>query len=635
MALLWMLGSFETFRQVRWFAGLAGAAAFFSITNLAFSVPGASPNLVHLAASLGGFAAAAAAVFWLLYVRVRRGLTVLDGVDSWIAGFSALVALLPFIPGLVYRNTLITVPVPWLGLSYRIPESTPLALVVYATLFLPLLASARHLRDAGSRAGRWLHTTALVAIIAAGVNEALISAGLINSPYLLELTYALMMLAVGYEAFETFARRSRQLVELTDTLQEQVDQRTAELLAAQQQALRHQQLAGLGRLAAGVAHEINNPLTYVQSNLDFLGEKFEEEEAGEVGEAVVEAINDAKDGVARVVRIVRDLRVMTPNVRAAAAGPLGASRWRERPLALNDAVVRALKLSAHVVQGCGAVVEVDLADELWVACGDEPLVRALSNLLCNAAQATQAGRPNTLTVVAEARDERWIELRVGDTGRGIAAEQLPHIFEPFFSGRPGEGMGLGLSITHALLRSLGGEVHVESKVGVGTTFRLELPRAERDEAVRPEVEETMKSKKRPELSQGRRIVVIDDEPLVARSLKRLLVDDEVEIYTDPEQGLKRLLDRKRSTVDAVLCDRHMGPCSGAKLQARVRATDAELAGRFIFISGDTFDERDTLEDATPFVAKPVELARLHAALESLPSIPADEAVVVPLKRALG
>jgi signal transduction histidine kinase len=623
MALLWTLGGFQGFRRVRWFAGLAASAAVFSVTNLAFSVPNTAPALVVLAAQLGSVCAASAAVCWLCYTRVRRGLPALGGVDTAVVVAAVVAGLLSATPGLVYRDALLTVPVPWLGLSYRIPEPTVLAMPVYLAMIVPLWASARHLRNVGSRVGQVLHLVALVSVLLAGVNEALVSAGVIQSPYLLELTYALTMLAVGYEALGTFAQRSRQLAELSDSLQEEIALRSRELLAVEQQAARDRQLAGLGRLAAGVAHEINNPLSYVQSSLDFVGAKLVEANRrdllGADGAVMVEALGDALDGTTRITRVVRDLRVMTPS-----AG------HGEGPAALAAATERAVKLCAHVVRDRGVSIDVDVPSDLWLACADQPLVRALSNLLTNAAQAADPGRPNRITVRAVSRELQRVEISVADTGRGIDAEQRAQIFEPFFSGRPGEGMGLGLAITHALVRSLDGEITVESELGVGTTFHLLLPQAATATQT-TEVDMDIPEVTRPQ--RALRIVLIDDEPLVARSLARLLHDHEVEIFNDPQQARDRLLDPSQPSIDAVLCDKHMGCCSGPELQAMVAEVDRELAKRFIFISGDTFDELDTeLAEDVPFIAKPIDLGLLQDALDRVPRAAA--AGGSALKRAL-
>jgi signal transduction histidine kinase len=225
--------------------------------------------------------------------------------------------------------------------------------------------------------------------------------------------------------------------------------------------LRHsERLASLGQLASGAAHEINNPLGFVISNLRSIGAM-----VGEVGEPGVaselrEAASDALEGAERVSAIVRGLRAMArQHVGAVETLRLADSAGRALAVVFGDRPVR---------------VTTDFSVDANARAVPLLLDQALANLLTNAQQATQDGGRITLSTGVEG-DHAWI--RVADEGPGIAPAHLPRIFEPFFSTRGvGGGVGLGLTAVWSIVTGLGGHVDVESSVGRGTTFTVRLPR---------------------------------------------------------------------------------------------------------------------------------------------------------------
>ncbi|HEX9052742.1 MAG TPA: PAS domain S-box protein, partial [Anaeromyxobacter sp.] len=231
----------------------------------------------------------------------------------------------------------------------------------------------------------------------------------------------------------------------------------------QAQLLLADRMASIGTLAAGVAHEINNPLAFILSNLDFA--------TGELRRAgadpeVLRALEDARDGGARVREIVRDLKTFS------------------RPV---DEVREALDVRAILQTAVGlASNEIRHRAQLVVEPGDVPRVAAsgyrlaqvLVNLLINAAQAIPEGRAaeNVVRVSTSTAPDGRAVVEVSDTGVGIAPEILPRIFDPFFTTKAaGVGTGLGLSICHGIVTQLGGEISVESTPGRGSTFRVALP----------------------------------------------------------------------------------------------------------------------------------------------------------------
>jgi PAS domain S-box-containing protein len=239
-------------------------------------------------------------------------------------------------------------------------------------------------------------------------------------------------------------------------------------------------LAAMGTLVAGVAHEINNPMTGIMAGLgtatgdirDHLaklerGERPSREELVEQAEEVLEVLADADDAAARIARIVQDLAVFgAPNQqrtrRRAAEIVSGAMRW----------------LSAHV-HGAATVSFEDLgAPDVMASLGQ--LEQVLVNLVTNAARATCPGEKGTVAVRIGTGSAGTAFLEVEDRGIGIDPANVGRVFDPFFTTRPagqGRGTGLGLAICHAIVADHGGAITVESELGKGSRFRVELPAA--------------------------------------------------------------------------------------------------------------------------------------------------------------
>jgi C4-dicarboxylate-specific signal transduction histidine kinase len=244
---------------------------------------------------------------------------------------------------------------------------------------------------------------------------------------------------------------------------------TTQEKSTQAQLVLADRLASLGTLAAGVAHEINNPLMYLLANLEWIVESLPgilSDPAGAAAAAILTSLEEARTAGLRVGAIAHDLSVFARD-----SGDVIGS------VDVHAVIDSALKMTQHTLVK-GARVVLDLRPVPNVRGTEGRLVQVLLNLLVNANHAMQASRGDddhvTLATFLDA-DGRVV-ITVRDTGAGIAAGMIDRVFDPFFTTKDvGVGTGLGLSISHGIITSFGGELRVESEVGRGTVFSVVLP----------------------------------------------------------------------------------------------------------------------------------------------------------------
>lgn len=354
-----------------------------------------------------------------------------------------------------------------------------------------------------------------------------------------------------------------------------------------------ERLASVGTLAAGVAHEINNPLAWISSNLHFAIDELKvlrQTAPAPVLDEVAEALNDARTGAERVSTIVRDLKHF--------------SRAQDDQTTLID-VRRVLESAITMARNeirHRAHLERRFAEVPMVKGNEGKLSQVFLNLLINAAHALPEGDvSNQAIVVSTELDARGlVRVLVSDTGKGIEPDVLPHIFDPFFTTKPvGQGTGLGLSICHTIVSGLGGTIHVESTPGRGSTFTVQLPVAP------PEFRKSPAPLfERLEVERGI-VALIDDEPSVLLALQRVLgPHHDVKSFTQPLHALEALPELH---PDVIFCDVMMPEMSGAEIYNRLRATHPTLAERLIFMTGGAFSSsaREFLDEVQrPILDKP-------------------------------
>ncbi len=242
-----------------------------------------------------------------------------------------------------------------------------------------------------------------------------------------------------------------------------------------------ERLVLVGQLAAGVAHEVNNPLAYVKSNLCYLEQELERELAGR--EELFDVLSETHQGVLRIQQIVADLR------RFSREG--GKSAAPGRP---EEAIQEALRLASLRLHSLGGVSLGVSAELPTVRLGQRQLVQVLVNLLLNAADAVESATParRACIVLKAWRVEGEVRLEVEDNGTGLSEDVRARLFTPFFTTKPpGKGTGLGLALCREYVCQAGGTLVAENRAEGGARFILTLPVASRtavpDEAVSPSV----------------------------------------------------------------------------------------------------------------------------------------------------
>jgi PAS domain S-box-containing protein len=378
--------------------------------------------------------------------------------------------------------------------------------------------------------------------------------------------------------------------------------------AANARMLVSERMASLGTLAAGVGHEINNPLMAALGNLDMalddvrklrreLGDRIELSD-------IAEGLRDAREATERVRNIVRDLKVFSRSDRETRAA-----------VHIDEVIESSIRMVWHAIRYRAALVR-DLKPVPPVYTNESRLGQVFMNLIMNAAQAIPEGRAseNEIRIATSLDGDGRVRIEISDTGAGMSPEVAAQIFTPFFTTKPiGVGTGLGLAICQQLVTAAGGEILVDTKLGAGTTFAVVLPamagEACIDKRAAPELA--------PPCRRGR-ILIVDDEPIVTTTIQRALArDHDVTGLVDPLEAVRQIGNGK--SFDVILCDLMMPKVTGMELYEALAKLAPDQASRMIFITGGVFTEQGrAFLDATenPCVEKPIDLHELRALVAS-------------------
>lgn len=394
---------------------------------------------------------------------------------------------------------------------------------------------------------------------------------------------------------------------LIQTLERLLSALEREQLHAREKEL--ERLSSLGVLAAGIAHEVNDPLSFVLGNLQLAERKMLElEQRLSSADAfslvgIRQVIARAKRGGERIAAVVGSVSTFA----RADTGELVAVDVREL-------MESTLQLASNEIRHA-ARLERKFEPVPAILSNPSKLGRVFLNLILNAVHAIDASDPgdHLLRVSIRVGDNRDVVIAVSDTGPGIPPELMPRIFDPFFALRPvGASMGLGLSVTRELVTELNGTIEVASTLHKGTTFSVILPSRGLPPLDKRASGPPRGPRKRP------RVLVIDDEPLLCALLEEMLaIHYDVVVAASPIAGLEQL---QREHFDVILCDLMMPELTGMDLYERVAAEGTGKDERFIFVTGGAFSERARSFLATtrrPQVKKPFRQEDVVDAIESI------------------
>ncbi|MHB0857639.1 MAG: ATP-binding protein, partial [Anaerolineae bacterium] len=328
-----------------------------------------------------------------------------------------------------------------------------------------------------------------------------------------------------------------------------LQQSLRDLKATQEQLIQSEKLSAIGQLIAGVAHELNNPLTAVMGYAQLLQtcETLEESTVRDLGKIYAQA--------QRAARIVQNLLTFARQHRTV----------REY-IDINDVLDRTLELRAYQLRVENIEVVMDLSEEVMGALVDpNQLQQVFLNLINNAQDAMSEYHGSGRLMVSTERVDNKVLVRFQDDGPGLAPKVQRHLFEPFFTTKEvGRGTGLGLSICFGIVSQHGGRIWAESELGKGATFIVELPAAMERPAEGVGEDELPKTP-----DESKLVLVVDDEEEVAALLRRILVDDghRVMLANDGEMALQQLADAGAAgvQVDLIICDIKMPGISGPAL----------------------------------------------------------------------
>jgi len=352
-----------------------------------------------------------------------------------------------------------------------------------------------------------------------------------------------------------------------------VSRDVTEAKAAQVQLMVSDRMASLGALAAGMAHEINNPLAAAMGNVEVVRENLRGAVVKPLPAAdLVEVLDDVLEAASRIRFVVRDLKMF--------------SRSSDDDRAIVDvkkALDSALRLARNETRH-RAHVEAVYTHTRSVMGNESRLGQVFLNLLVNAAQALPDGNAddNAIRIVTYDLDEKVV-VKISDTGAGIPAEVQKHLFRPFFTTKPvGIGTGLGLSICHRIVASMGGNISFRSAAGQGTDFFVELPvAAGTGPIVLPEM------RPMPQAVRRGRILIIDDDAMVRDSTANMLSrDHDVVKVAGGAAGLDTI--RSQPDFDVILCDLMMPQMTGMDFFVALSNLLPRLIGSVVFMTGGAF-----------------------------------------------
>ncbi len=555
--------------ELRSFALVSITAAAYCVFGLGHVVP-ASDEVVILSDML---TLAASYVYGLVWIRhfaiaARRPLKRWERRTMFIG---AVLVVLALIPGVMIVRPIRHIELGWVGTTYVMATGTLLAILGVAFIVTVTILAAF------TSAGRWrdgwharIPVLGASALALTGVVDTFSSLEIIPLPQLIEAVTVIVVGALGTSYARRFIDDARRLEALSTGLEREVATRTSELLAAQAAATEHQRLADLGRLAAGVAHEINNPTAVIHYNLELLRQLLNDQ--GELAPEIATRLEHSRTATRRIAAIVRQL---LESGRDHDLATEGAAPFLIAPV-IDQAIVAATVTVPEIK------VAVTCPPELCARGEPNALEQALINLLANAAHATRDVASGARICIDAERAGDRVKLRVSDNGPGIPDAIRDRIFKPFSTTKPvGQGTGLGLAVSRGLLVRHGGTLSVARSTSEGTEMLVELPAAEPVQLAAATAREVTPPATRV-VTDVRVLLIEDDDDL--REVLTLQLDRFFQIAqaATVDEALAMV---RAERYDVVLCDVMM-PNGGAETWlARSALIDPQIDARTIRMTG--------------------------------------------------
>ena len=393
--------------------------------------------------------------------------------------------------------------------------------------------------------------------------------------------------------------------QMTENLQrsrEQLERTVDTLKTTQAQLVQSEKLSGIGEFVAGVAHELNNPLTSVMGFAELLSR------------------SDVKPEHKRYMELIQKSAVRCQKIVQSLLSFARRHAPERKLSSVNTLVENAVEFLQYQLRTSNIEVTTHLDPHLPKAMVDpHQLQQVFLNIINNARQAIEAHQPKGTIRITTETCGQIVRILFQDSGPGISEANLSKVFDPFFTTKEvGKGTGLGLSLCYGIVKEHGGSITVRSKPGEGATFVIELPVAA-GEAPAPEKPSAPAGQAQPPVTRegvGKKVLVIDDEEAILEMVRDTLSASgyEVDTANDGESGLNRL---QKTPYDLTLCDWKMPGINGQQVYERLHASNPVLSARMIFMTGDVINDKTQkfLEDRKKLcLSKPFSLVEFRAAV---------------------
>jgi signal transduction histidine kinase/CheY-like chemotaxis protein len=420
-------------------------------------------------------------------------------------------------------------------------------------------------------------------------------------------------------AQERVRARNAELEQRVAERTEELAKRLSELREAQEQLIAADRRTSVGTLAAGVAHEINNPLAYVTSNIQYVLRELPELRASlaagspaqtcarqeETWQEVADALAEAREGCSRVQHIVQSLKSFSRS-----------DDDTRKAVDIPHTLEAAISMAANELRHRARLVR-DYQPVPCVEANEVHLIQVFLNLLINAAHAIEPGAAdqNEIRLTTWRGEDGRVRVSITDTGSGMSPEVRSRLFTPFFTTKPvGLGTGLGLSVCQGIVTRLGGQIEVHSEQGHGSTFTIVLPAALSTSA-KPLAAAV--ASMAPAKRSGR-VLVVDDDPFVRSALRRTLGHEhDITLASGAHEALGRIL--QGDAFDLILCDLMMPEMTGMEFFAELQRLYPSQAEGVVFFTGGAFTPStlDFIErQAGRVLNKPVDTQHLLELLQT-------------------